>query len=112
MGKNSENTQDTFNLIAASTNLTGNILSEADIRIDGTLNGDIETSGVLIIGIAGKVNGNAKCKRAEIEGSFHGQLEVQELLTLKKTSNLEGDVVVNKLQIEPGAQFTGSCKMA
>lgn len=111
MGKNSDNTFNAVNLIAASTNLTGNIKSEADIRIDGTLQGDVETSGVLIIGVNGTVKGNVKCQKADIEGIFEGNIEVQELLTLKNTSNLSGDISVNKLQIEPGAQFTGTCKM-
>ncbi len=111
MGKNTENTFDAVNLIASSTNLVGNIATEADIRIDGSLQGDIETSGVIIIGVSGTVKGNVKCLKADIEGYFDGNIEIKELLTLKKTSKLNGDISTNTLQIEPGAQFTGTCKM-
>ena len=99
------------NLIAAGTVIEGEIKSKGDIRIDGSLKGSITTNGKIIIGESGVVDGRAKCNNAEILGTFKGDIYVAELLFLKATSKLHGDIVANKLAIDPGATFTGGCSM-
>ena len=91
------------NRIEKSTVITGDIVSEADFRIDGTLEGSIKTSGKVVIGKDGIINGIIVCTFADIEGKFNGKLEVKETLSLKSSSQLEGEAVIGKLIVEAGA---------
>lgn len=111
MAKQAENKPGEVNLIAASTKLVGDITTETDIRIDGVLKGNLMTNGRLIIGQSGKIQGEINCKSAEVEGEIDGKINVNELLSLKSTSNLKGEVQTKQLMIEPGAIFSGNCKM-
>ena len=99
------------NRIAEGTQLNGDLVSDSDIRIDGTLIGNITLKGKLVIGPKGYVEGNIKCQNMDIEGKFLGRLEVTELLNTKATSEIKGEVVVGKLGVEPGANFTATCSM-
>jgi len=100
-----------INLIAIGTRITGDILSDGDIRIDGELTGNIDTKGRLVIGASGKVIGDIKCKSSEIAGTQKGKLLIYEQLSLKASSTVTGDIVTGKLSIEPGAYFAGTCTM-
>ena len=100
------------NIIGAGTVIEGDIKSDGDIRIDGTLNGSLITKGKLVLGTTGMVDGEASCQNADISGSINGKIKVSELLSLKAASKLTGDITTNKLSIEPGANFSGSCAMA
>lgn len=111
MGKQIENTSGAVNIIATNTAVTGDIKTESDIRIDGILKGNLHTNGRLILGKTGSIEGEIVCETAEIEGKLHGKISVSDLLTLKSTSILTGEIVTGKLMIEPGANFTGNCKM-
>jgi len=99
------------NRVGQSTSITGDIISEGNFRIDGLLNGTIKTKAKVVIGPKGMVNGDVFCLNADIEGTIKGKITVDQLLTLKASSKIHGDIVVNKLSIEPGASFTGSCQM-
>lgn len=111
MAKSVEIQTPSRNILGCGTKLKGNIESDGDFRIDGTLIGTIKTKGKVVIGSTGIVDGEVICQNADIEGSVKAKLEVSELLTLKAESKLEGDVTTGKLAIEPGAKFSGSCKM-
>lgn len=100
------------NIIGAGTVIEGDIKSEADIRIDGTLNGSLFTKGKLVLGATGTVEGEVSCQNADISGAINGKIKVSELLALKSSSKLTGEIITNKLSIEPGASFSGSCSMA
>ena len=100
-----------INLIAKGTKITGDILSDGDFRVDGELTGDIDTKGRLVIGASGKIEGNIKCKSCEIAGVHTGRLFVAEMLSLKSSSNVTGNILTGKLSIEPGAYFAGNCTM-
>ncbi len=99
------------NRIEKNTKIKGDIVSEADFRIDGKLNGNLKTSGKVVIGKDGYIHGKVECLNADIEGSFNGELLVSELLTLKSSAVIEGTVSVAKLAVEPGATFNASCNM-
>ena len=99
------------NRIERSTKITGEIISEADFRIDGTLEGTITTSGNVVIGKEGVINGNVNCSFADVEGKFSGKIEVKESLSLKSTSSVEGEVIIGKLIVESGASFNAKCSM-
>ncbi|WP_435261061.1 bactofilin family protein [Tenacibaculum sp. nBUS_03] len=99
------------NVIGKNTKITGDIISEGDFRIDGTLEGNIETKGRIIIGETGFIKGKADCTNADIEGKFSGDLQVSNTLTVKTSANITGDVVIGKLSVEPGATFNATCSM-
>ena len=99
------------NRIEKNTKIKGEIVSEADFRIDGKLDGNLKTSGKVVIGKDGLIHGKVECVNADIEGSFNGELLVSELLSLKSAAVIEGTVFVSKLSVEPGATFNASCSM-
>ncbi|WP_394747962.1 bactofilin family protein [Spongiimicrobium salis] len=99
------------NRIEKNTRIKGDIISEADFRIDGKLDGNVKTSGKVVIGKGGYINGKVECVNADIEGNFNGELLVSDLLSLKATAVIEGTVSVSKLAVEPGATFNASCSM-
>jgi cytoskeletal protein CcmA (bactofilin family) len=99
------------NRIEKNTKIKGDIISEADFRIDGKLDGNVKTSGKVVIGKGGYINGKVECVNADIEGNFNGELLVSDLLSLKSSAIIEGTVTVAKLSVEPGATFNASCSM-
>jgi cytoskeletal protein CcmA (bactofilin family) len=80
--------------------------------LDGTLSGNLATKGKVVIGPTGKVKGEVVCKNSEVSGTIEGKITVTQLLILKASSKILGDIVTSKLSIEPGAMFTGNCKMS
>ncbi|MFN5183852.1 MAG: polymer-forming cytoskeletal protein [Bacteroidota bacterium] len=99
------------NILGTGTEITGNIKSNGDFRIDGVLKGNIEVKGKLVVGPSGLVDGEIYCQTADISGNLKGKINVSELLTLKSTSRINGDIITGKIAIEPDAQFTGTCSM-
>jgi len=111
MAKNN-NEIETINIIAAGTTIKGDLKTDGVIRLNGALEGNLETSEKLVLGQNGKVIGDIKCKNADIEGKISGTINVQDLLSLKRTADIQGDIVTKQLSVEPGAIFTGTCKMS
>ena len=111
MARNNENETQSINLIGNGTVIKGDIIANGDIRIDGTLQGSLNTKGKLVIGPSGSVEGEIICQNADVSGSIKAQIRVNELLALKATAKLTGDIITNKLAIETGAVFSGSCTM-
>ena len=99
------------NIIGKNTSIIGDVISEGDFRIDGKVDGTIKTSGRVVIGKIGCANGKVECNNADIEGKFSGELFVSNLLTLKDTAKISGEVVIGKLSVEPGAEFNATCVM-
>ncbi len=112
MARVQTNDIDAINIIAAGTVITGDLKTEGVIRLNGSLTGNLETSEKLVIGQKGRIQGEVKCKNADIEGVVSGTIDVKELLSLKKTAQIEGDIVTKQLSVEPGAIFTGTCRMS
>ncbi len=111
MSKTNSPDSASINLIGAGTVIEGDIKSNGDIRIDGNIKGSINVKGKLVVGATGVVDGEVVCQNADISGTIRAKVTVSELLSLKSTAKLSGDLVTNKLSIEPGADFTGSCSM-
>jgi cytoskeletal protein CcmA (bactofilin family) len=112
MAKFNEPDNTTINLISIGTDITGDVKSNGDIRIDGSLFGNLNTKGKVVIGATGKVKGEVICKNSEVSGIIEGKITVGQLLNLKASSKIFGDIVTSKLSIEPGAVFSGNCKMS
>ena len=98
-------------LISAGTTLTGDLQSEGDLRIDGTIKGNVTSSSKVIIGATGLVEGLVTGLQADVAGKVAGNIEVKELLQLREQCVVEGNISAGKLQIEPTATFNGQCKM-
>lgn len=99
------------NRIVEGTTIIGDINSPADFRLDGRLEGNFKTSGKLVIGPAGSIKGTITAANTDIEGKFDGKINVEDLLTLKATAVVSGEVICGKLAVEPGANFTSTCEM-
>ena len=99
------------NRIVEGTVIKGDIISQADFRLDGELIGNFQSKGKIVIGPAGKVTGDIICGNADIEGKFDGRIEVMEILNVKSKAKIYGEVTVGKLSVEPGAEFSASCVM-
>lgn len=99
------------NIIGAGTIIDGDINTNGDMRIDGKLTGAINVKGKLVIGVSGSIEGEIICQNADVFGVIKGKIGVAELLSLKASAKLTGDIITNKIAIEPGATFSGSCSM-
>jgi cytoskeletal protein CcmA (bactofilin family) len=99
------------NRIVEGTTIKGNIISQADFRLDGELTGNFQSKGKIVIGPAGSVTGDIICRNADIEGKFNGKINVAEILNVKQKASIYGEVVCGKLSVEPGADFSASCIM-
>lgn len=99
------------NTITTGTSIEGIINASSDVRIDGNLKGTLSCSGRVIVGPQGTITGDVNCQNAVIEGTFSGNLKVTEILNIKETAKVDGEIVTGKLQIHPGAVFNGNCSM-
>jgi cytoskeletal protein CcmA (bactofilin family) len=99
------------NLIGNGTKIVGDITSQGDVRIDGHLIGNISTTGKFVLGSQGVVEGNLNCGNADLSGEVKGTVTINEMLSLKSTAKINGDIVTGKLSIESGATFNGTCNM-
>lgn len=115
LGMNSSKNQSadasSVNLIGNGTKIVGDINSNGDVRIDGQLTGNIITTGKFVLGVNGVVDGNVTSENADLSGEVKGKVNVTDMLSLKATAKVTGDILTGKLAIEPGALFTGTCNM-
>jgi len=100
-----------INIISESTLIKGDINASGDVRIDGELHGNIDAKGRLVIGPKGKLEGEVICNNVEVSGYIKGKITVSELLTMKETARIYGDIIAGRLSVEPGSVFTGTCSM-
>ncbi|MBW6459429.1 MAG: polymer-forming cytoskeletal protein [Bacteroidales bacterium] len=111
MAKNGIIETPAVNMIGKGTSIKGDIRSDGDFRVDGILHGSIQSNGKIVVGISGSIEGDISCQNADISGTVKAVIKVKELLSLKSTSRVAGEINTNKLAIEPGAKFSGTCKM-
>ncbi len=100
-----------LNIINAGTTVTGDLNSEGDMRIDGTVKGYVSSKARLVLGNTSRVEGDIKAVNLELSGEVNGNIFVSELLTIKSSAKVNGDILSNKLIIEAGAEFNGNCSM-
>jgi len=99
------------NIVASGTKIVGDLSSEGDLRIDGTVEGNLKTPGKVVVGKSGLIKGTLNGTDAYFEGKFSGKLALSGTLTLKSSAHIEGEVVLGKLEVEPGATFNVTCVM-
>ncbi|MBD3638294.1 MAG: polymer-forming cytoskeletal protein [Crocinitomicaceae bacterium] len=102
---------DKLNRIVEGTKIKGDVNTDSNFRLDGYLEGTLKTSGKLVIGVNGKVEGEVNCANADIEGELHGNINVEGLLMLKATARITGNISAGKIGVENGAEFNGKCNM-
>lgn len=100
-----------YNALTAGSKIIGTIIADSDIRIDGTVEGELQCSGKVVIGEKGLLKGTIDCQNAEILGRLDGKINVKQTLALRSTSNLHGEVSTQTLIVEPNAIFNGTCSM-
>ncbi|MCB0546334.1 MAG: polymer-forming cytoskeletal protein [Phaeodactylibacter sp.] len=100
-----------LNSLVNGTVVEGTVKSESDIRIDGTIKGKLFCDAKVIIGPTGFVEGEIRCQNAVIEGKFEGNIQVSELLNIRETAAISGEVVTSKLIVQSGATFNVTCSM-
>jgi cytoskeletal protein CcmA (bactofilin family) len=105
------NTGNGTTLISSGTTLKGDISSTGDLRIDGTVVGNIQSSAKIVIGANGMVEGDITGNQADIVGKVSGNIRTRELLQLRGESTVTGNLYAGKLQVEPSATFNGQCHM-
>lgn len=98
-------------LIGAGTTVKGDISSNSDLRIDGTIVGNIHSSSKVIVGANGVVEGDINGNQADIIGKVNGNIRAKDLLQLRGDSTVNGNIYAGKLQVEPSAIFNGQCHM-
>ena len=100
-----------FNALTAGSKIVGNITADSDFRIDGLIEGEINCTGKIVIGEAGRVKGTIMCQNAEILGLMDDKISCSQQLSLRASGKIQGDVHTKTLIVEPGAQFNGTCSM-
>jgi cytoskeletal protein CcmA (bactofilin family) len=100
-----------INIISKGTEISGNVNSQGDMRVEGQIDGSLTSKARVVIGDSGEVKGNITAHNAVISGKVIGNVLVSELLFLKSTAKIFGDIVVGKIVVENGAEFNGTCKM-
>lgn len=99
------------NVLSGGTILTGNLVTGDDIRVDGTIEGNILSKGKIIVGNNGTVSGDIECHNLDLMGTVTGNISCSEIVILRSGSTLVGDISTQVIEIEPGASFTGACQM-
>jgi cytoskeletal protein CcmA (bactofilin family) len=100
-----------FNALTSGSKIVGNITADSDFRIDGMIEGELNCTGKVVIGEAGKIKGTVNCANAEILGLMEGKINCSQQLSLRASGKIVGDVKTKTLIVEPGAQFNGTCSM-
>lgn len=98
-------------LISAGTTLKGDLSSNADLRIDGNIVGNIHSSAKVVIGNTGVVEGDISGNQVDIVGKVSGNVRVKDILQLRGECVVNGNLFAGKLQVEPTATFNGQCHM-
>jgi len=106
-----EEISNSSNVIGKGTTIEGNIDTSGNIRIEGKVVGNIKSRAKVALGNSSQIDGNVTAQNADIEGHVKGKIDISEVLVLKATAVITGDISSGKLVIEPGATFNGSCKM-
>ena len=100
-----------INSLGQGTKLVGDLNAQNDMRIDGTLEGNLHCAGKLILGPKGFINGQIDCQNAVIEGNIDGIIIVKELLQVKESAKITGEITTAKMKVQPGAIINVKCNM-
>ena len=111
MAENKFFSSPSVDVIESSTKIVGDIVSKADFRIDGVVEGNITTTGKVVVGASGKISGKLNCSNADVSGSISGHIQISETLSLMSESYIQGDITTAKISVEEGAQVDATIVM-
>lgn len=100
-----------LSVLSCSAAVRGEINIDDDLRIDGNVDGDINSGGKVVIGPEGCVKGKITGKSIEVIGKILGDVTVSDIVILRASSYYEGQITARNIEIEAGASFYGNCKM-
>ena len=100
-----------YNSLTAGSKIIGTVITDNDIRVDGTIEGDVKCAGKIVVGEKGSVVGTIVCQNAEIMGAVEGKIEATQSLTMSATCHVHGEIQTQTLTVEPNAVFNGTCAM-
>lgn len=92
-------------IVSEGLHVTGNMISDGDVQIDGTIEGDVR-GRTLTVGVNGKVIGKVEAEEVMIDGTIMGEITATNV-RIAKSANVRGDVAQDSLTIESGAEFEG-----
>jgi cytoskeletal protein CcmA (bactofilin family) len=98
-------------VISKGVKIEGKLSCSGNIRLDGEVQGDISSEGVVIIGENGKVNGQINADSITIGGRVAGTVRAKDKVVLEAKANLKGDIITKIMMVEAGAIFNGNTKM-
>ncbi|MEW6622382.1 MAG: polymer-forming cytoskeletal protein [Bacillota bacterium] len=98
-------------IIGKGTAFHGNIKAEGTLRVDGKIEGEIESQGDILIGESGVVIGGIKARNILVAGIIKGDVVISGRIEIASSGKLEGDINTSSLIIDEGALFQGSCQM-
>lgn len=108
---NSSTSSPSINLVGPGTRIEGEMFSKGDIRIDGVVEGYLNSQAKVVVGPKGFVDGDIDCESADISGKVNGKIKVKGLLFLKNTARISGEINTNKFVVEAGALINGACNV-
>ncbi|OQX71951.1 MAG: hypothetical protein B6D62_00680 [Candidatus Cloacimonas sp. 4484_275] len=97
--------------IGRDCRIKGSVFARGGIKIDGEVDGKIESEGFVTIGDSGIVKSDIIAEECLVSGKVDGNIEVKDVLELEKTAVLNGDIIAKILKIHSGAVFNGNCSM-
>ena len=97
--------------IANGASIKGDLSSPSDIRVDGSISGNVYSGGRIVVGETANLSGALMCSNLDLWGKMEGEIYVKDTISIKSTSVINGNLHVRKLQVEIGAQINGSCQM-
>ncbi|MBR5854449.1 MAG: polymer-forming cytoskeletal protein [Paludibacteraceae bacterium] len=111
MAGTQQNSGSMYNSLTAGSKIVGTIVTDSNIRVDGTIEGDVKCAGKLVVGEKGVILGTIECENAEIMGTIEGKIVAKQSLALRATSRIKGEIYTLTLTVEPNAIFNGTCEM-
>lgn len=108
---NNERAQHAVNLLCEGTVIAGDIRTGGDIRIDGSVRGNVLTSGRLVVGSTADVEGDIGCRDVDVLGTVRGNIAASGTVVLKSSAHVKGDVSAAVLSVEAGSVLEGNVRM-
>ena len=98
-------------VLIASTAIQGNLDTENDLRLEGTVKGEVTVNGKVVLGQSGIIEGTLNAAEAVIHGKITGDLYINKLLQLASTAVIEGDITASQFSVQEGAVYRGKCNI-
>ena len=105
------NNKETESIVGPSVKIEGDLKSNGNLRIDGTVIGKVKTAQNLLVGESANITADVEAENATIYGIIQGNVKISNGLVLGGTGKILGDINCGKLKVDEGAYFAGKCQM-